>query len=82
MPVWDWRVPIVALTVGGIVGARLGVRVAGRLHDATLERLIAGLLIGIAVLLGTEAAAGDTLIGPLATGDWAGVTLGLRWDLR
>lgn len=69
VPAWDWRLPIVALTAGGIAGARLGVRLAGRLHDAALERVIAGLLMGIAVLLGIEAAAGDAVLGPLATGD-------------
>jgi uncharacterized protein len=38
-PAWEWRLAIAALMVGGVLGARVGVRLAGRLHDATLERV-------------------------------------------
>jgi uncharacterized membrane protein YfcA len=80
-PAWEWRLAIAALAVGGVVGARLGVRLAGRLHDAALERVIAGMLMGIAVLLGIEAAAGDTLLGPFASGRGHVATLGLALGL-
>lgn len=80
-PAWEWRLAIATLMAGGMAGARLGVRLAGRWHDATLERVIAGLLVAIALLLGTEAAAGDTLLGPLVPGGApaaaAGFSLGL-----
>jgi uncharacterized membrane protein YfcA len=80
-PAWRWRLAVGALLAGGIIGARAGVRLAGRWHDALLERVIAGLLAAIAALLGIEAAAGDTLLGPLAAGDApvaiAGLSLGL-----
>jgi len=84
-PVWDFRVALVALAMWGIVGARLGVRLVGRMSDAKLEHAIASLLLAIALLLGIEAAIGDTVIGPLATsatvsagaGFVAGVAIGI-----
>jgi uncharacterized membrane protein YfcA len=80
-PAWDWRLAIAALMAGGVAGARLGVRLAGRWHDATLERVIAGLLMAIATLLGLEAAAGDTLLGPFAAGEVPVVISGLSLGL-
>ena len=78
---WEWRLPIAALTVGGIIGARLGVRLAGRLQDEALERVIAGLLIGIATLLAVEAAAGDRLVGAFVKSDAFVATTGLALGL-
>ncbi len=80
-PAWDWRLAIAALMAGGVIGARFGVRLSGRWHDATLERVIAGLLMAIATLLGVEAAAGDTLLGPFAVGDVSVVISGLSLGL-
>lgn len=77
VPVWDYRVAVAALAIGGIAGARLGVRLVGRMSDANLERAIAGLLLAIAVLLGIEAALGDTVIGPLAKSGGMAAALGL-----
>ena len=62
---------------GGVLGARVGVRLAGRLHDATLERVIAALLAAIAALLGFEVALGNELVGPLATTNTAVSIFGL-----
>jgi uncharacterized membrane protein YfcA len=80
-PAWEWRLAIAALIVGGVVGARVGVRLAGRLHATTLERVIAGLLMAIAMLLGIEAAAGDALLDPFVARDTpvaiSGLSLGL-----
>jgi uncharacterized protein len=80
-PAWDWRLAIAALMAGGVVGARLGVRFAGRWHDATLDRVIAGLLMAVATLLGVEAAAGDTVLGPFAVGEVSVVISGLSLGL-
>lgn len=85
VPVWDFRVALAALAMGGIVGARLGVRLVGRMSDERLEQAIAGLLLAIAVLLGIEAALGEAVIGPLArsggvaaaSGLMAGVAIGI-----
>lgn len=80
-PAWTWRLATAALMAGSVAGARLGVRLAGRWQDTTLERVIAGLLLAIAMLLGVEAAAGDTLLGPFVTGGVpvtiSGLSLGL-----
>lgn len=78
---WEWRPAIVALAVGGVIGAWLGVRLAGRLHGAALEKVIAGLLLAIALLLAIEAAAGDSLLGPFASGDGPVALLGLSLGL-
>ena len=80
-PAWQWRLAIGALMAGGMIGARVGVRLAGRWHEATLDRVIAGLLMAIATLLGVEAAAGDTLLGPFAVGEVPVVISGLPLGL-
>jgi len=80
-PAWQWRLAIAVLIAGGVVGAQLGVRLAGRWRDVTLERVIAGLLIVIATLLGVEAAAGDTVLGPFAVDDVPVVISGLSLGL-
>ena len=78
---WQWRLAIAVLIAGGVVGARLGVRLVGRWRDVTLERVIAGLLMAIGTLLGVEAAAGDTVLGPFAVGTVPVVISGLSFGL-
>ena len=69
-PAWEWRLAVFTLAAGGVLGARVGVRLAGRLHDATLERVIAALLVAIAVLLGIEAAVGNELARSVSDGEY------------